>query len=78
MTVSLILSFFKLNEMAKMQNVDFRNVEEFLEYLTDDERKIVECLRAIIIDCIPECKEKLSYNVPYFSKHSRICFIPIM
>ena len=58
-----------------MQNVNFRNVEEFLDYLPDAERKIVDYLREIIIECIPECKEKLSYNVPYFSKHSRICFI---
>jgi len=58
-----------------MQNVDFRNVEEFLEDLPDNERKIVDYLREIIIECIPECKEKLSYNVPYFSRYSRICFI---
>lgn len=58
-----------------MQNVDFRSVEEFLDYLPDREREIVDYLRELIIECIPECKEKLSYNVPYYSKHSRICFI---
>ena len=58
-----------------MQNVDFRNVEEFLDYLPDHERKMVDLLREIIFECIPECKEKLSYNVPYFSRYSRICFI---
>jgi len=61
--------------MSKMQNVNFRNVEEFLDYLPDNERDIIDYLREIIQECIPECSEKLSYNVPYFSKHSRICFI---
>ena len=61
--------------MAKMQNVEFRNIGEFLDYLPDNEREVVDFLRQIIIESIPEYKEKLSYNVPYFSKYSRICFI---
>ena len=61
--------------MGKMQNVDFRNVDEFLDYLPDHERIIVDYLREIIFESIPECKEKLSYNVPYYSNHARICFI---
>ncbi len=61
--------------MSKMQNVNFKNVDEFLDYLPDKERVIVDYLREIVFECIPECKEKLSYNVPYFSKHTRICFI---
>jgi hypothetical protein len=61
--------------MSKMQNVSFKNVEEFLDYLPDRERQIVDYLREIIFECIPDCHEKLSYNVPYFSKHARICFI---
>ena len=61
--------------MSKMQNVSFKNVGEFLDFLPDEERGIVDYLQEIIIECIPECKEKLSYNVPYYSKHSRICFI---
>lgn len=60
---------------GKMQNVSFRNVDEFLDYLTDNEREIADYLRELIIECIPDCQEKLSYNVPYFSKYSRICFI---
>jgi Domain of unknown function (DU1801) len=58
-----------------MQNVNFKTVDEFLAYLPEDELKIVEFLRNIIFDCIPDCEEKLSYNVPYYRKHYRICFI---
>ena len=61
--------------MGKFQNVNFHSVEEFLEYLPDSERKLTDFLRQIILDCIPECKEKLAYNVPYYYRHSRICFI---
>lgn len=59
----------------KMQNVSFRNVDEFLAYLPENELEIVEALRSIVLDCIPDVKEKLSYNVPYFSRFYRICFI---
>jgi len=61
--------------MAKMQNVSFKSIDEFLDYLPDNERKVVDFLREIILECIPECHEKLSYKVPYFSKNKRICFI---
>lgn len=59
----------------KMQEVDFRDVDEFLEFLPDDERKITLALRNIIFSCIPEIKEKLSFNVPFYSYNKSICFI---
>lgn len=59
----------------KMQNISFRNMEEFLEFLPEDELKIVTILRKLVLHCIPECTEKLSYNVPFYKKHSNICFI---
>lgn len=58
-----------------MQPVHFENVDEFLDYLPEQERAIVEYLREIIFDCMPDCAEKLSYNVPYYFRHRRICFI---
>ncbi len=61
--------------MSKFQNINFKSVEEFLDYLPNDERKLVGFLRQLILDCIPNCKEKLAYNVPYYYRHSRICFI---
>lgn len=59
----------------KFQDVHFNSIEEFLEYLPQQELVIVEALRQLISSCIPQCKEKLSYNVPFYSRHSGICFI---
>lgn len=58
-----------------MQHVHFDSVEEFLEYLPEDELKIVEKLREIIWQAIPDCVEKLAYNVPFYKVHSNICFV---
>jgi uncharacterized protein YdhG (YjbR/CyaY superfamily) len=59
----------------KMQEVDFGSIEEFLEFLPQDELKIVELLRKIIFYCIPDIEEKISYNVPFYKRHSNICYI---
>jgi len=59
----------------KMQSVSFKNIDEFLEFLPEVELKTVELLRKIVFSCIPDCTEKLSYNVPFYKKHSNICFI---
>ncbi len=61
--------------MNKFQPVDFRTIDDLLEYLPDDEHKIIEALRKIILNCIPNCQEKLSYNVPIFFRYGRICFL---
>ena len=58
-----------------LRRYNFRTVEDFLEYLPDDERIIVESLRSIILDTVPDIREKLTYNVPYYYRYSRICFI---
>lgn len=59
----------------KLQNVDFKNVEEFLDFLPENELEVVEFLRQLIFECLPDCTEKLAYNVPYYYRHSRICFL---
>jgi len=59
----------------KMQDVNFKSVDELLAFLPEDELMIVERLRKIIFSCIPGCKEKLSYNVPFYKMHTNICFI---
>lgn len=59
----------------KMQNVKFKNVEEFLEFLPPDELKLTKFLRKIIFDCVPGITEKLSYNVPFYKRNKGMFFI---
>jgi hypothetical protein len=66
---------YKKKHTTKMQDVSFRSVEEFLDYLPEDELKIVERLRKIIFDCVPGVTEKLSYNVPFFKMNKGMFFI---
>ncbi len=58
-----------------MQNVSFKNVDELLEFLPEDELKIVALLRKIVFHCIPDIEEKISYNVPFYKRHFNICYI---
>ncbi len=58
-----------------MQNVRFRSVDEFLDYLPENELKVVEKLRRVVLDCVPGIREKLSYNVPYYEMNKGMFFI---
>lgn len=58
-----------------MQNVKFKSIDEFLEYIPAEELKVVEFLRNIIFNCMPDITEKLSYNVLFYKLHTNICFI---
>jgi hypothetical protein len=62
-------------EKRKMQNVKFASVDEFIDFLPEDEKKIVVALRNIVLDQVNGVKEKLSFNVPFYHKHKAICFI---
>lgn len=59
----------------KVQNVRFKTVDELLDFLPPEELKVTEALRKIVFDCIPDVKEKLSFNVPFYSRKKGICFI---
>jgi uncharacterized protein YdhG (YjbR/CyaY superfamily) len=59
----------------RMQDVDFTTIEELLTFLPEDELKIVDLLRKIIFSCVPDIEEKISYNVPFYKRHSNICYI---
>lgn len=61
--------------MNKFQPVDFQDLDDLFEFLPHDELVIVKALRNFVLDCIPEIKEKLSYNVPFFKVRKNICFI---
>jgi len=62
--------------MSFQNGIKFQSFVEFREYLPENERILVDVLRGIILDTLPEyCKEKLTFNVPYFYGHKRICLI---
>jgi hypothetical protein len=49
---------------------------QLLEILPENERIIVDVLRQIIFENLPAyCKEKMSYNVPFFYGNKGICII---
>ncbi len=52
-----------------------QSVEEVLSGLLPWERKIVQRLRTLVLECLPKATEKLSYGVPFYSRYRMICFI---
>ncbi|MBC7884513.1 MAG: DUF1801 domain-containing protein [Saprospiraceae bacterium] len=53
-----------------------RSLLDIYESITGEEQIIVDVLRQIIVDVLPaRCKEKISFNVPYFYGHKGICII---
>ena len=53
-----------------------KSLLQLFEMLPDEERIIVDVLRQIITENLPAyCKEKLSYNVPFFYGNKSICLI---
>jgi hypothetical protein len=53
-----------------------KSLIELFEILPENERIIVDVLRQIIIENLPAyCKEKISYNVPFFYGKKGICIV---
>jgi uncharacterized protein YdhG (YjbR/CyaY superfamily) len=50
-------------------------VENLIAELPNDEKTIVKRLRSIILETEPRLQERLSYGVPYFFHHRRVCFL---
>jgi len=61
--------------MTKIQPVKFRSTDDFLEFLEGPEKLITEELRRITLSALPDIQERLSYNVPFYSRFKRICYI---
>lgn len=62
-------------EGKRMQSVKFKTIDDFMTFIPDQELKVVNFLREIIFDCIPDATEKLAYNVPFYKRHKNICFL---
>jgi hypothetical protein len=53
-----------------------KNLLELFTLLPEDERVMVDVLRQMVIEALPpHCKEKISYNVPFFYGNKGICII---
>ena len=53
-----------------------RSLLHLFEMLPEEEKIIVDVLRQIIIENLPGyCKEKISYNVPFFYGNKSICLV---
>jgi len=62
--------------MSTKSNLKIRSVLQLYDAIPEHERIIVDVLRQIISDQLPAyCKEKISYNVPFFYGHKGICII---
>jgi len=56
--------------------IKIRSLLQLFEAMNENERIIVDVLRQIIIENLPSyCKEKISYNVPYFFGNKGICIV---
>lgn len=54
----------------------FKSVAELYDFLPKNERIIVDILRLFVVSVLPkDCKEKLSYNVPFFYRKKGVCII---
>ena len=53
-----------------------RSLVQLFEILPEEERIIVDVLRQIILENLPDyCKEKISYNVPFYHGNKGICIV---
>ncbi len=62
--------------MNELSSLKIRSILQLYETLPDEERIITEVLRQIIAEQLPAyCKEKISFNVPYFHGNKGICIV---
>jgi len=62
--------------MKSNSPLKIKSILDLFEILPENERIIVDVIRQIIIENLPkECKEKISYNVPFFYRKRGLCII---
>jgi hypothetical protein len=62
--------------MKAVEHKKIKSILELYESVTEEERIIVDVLRQFVIEMLPAyCKEKISFNVPYFYGKKGICII---
>ena len=62
--------------MKPDSSLKIKSLVQLFEILPENERIITDVLRQIILENLPGyCREKISYNVPFFYGKKRICNI---
>ena len=62
--------------MKSNSSVKIKSILQLYELLPQQERIIVDVLRQIVTENLPaNCKEKISFSVPYFYGNKGICII---
>lgn len=62
--------------MESNPTIKIYSYAQLFDLLPENERLIVDVLRQIILENIPpRCKEKISYNVPFFRGYKGLCII---
>ena len=57
-------------------NFKIKSLAQLYDVLPEQERIMLDVLRQIVLDHLPSyCKEKISFNVPYFYGKKGICII---
>jgi hypothetical protein len=57
-------------------SLKIKSLVQLYELVPEEERIITDVLRQIIIETLPAyCKEKISYNVPFFYGNRSICLV---
>lgn len=62
-------------EKKNIQNAAFQNMAELLAFLPENQLVVVQFLRELIFDTIPNIKERLSSDIPFYSVHKGVCYI---
>jgi hypothetical protein len=58
-----------------MQLAKHKDFDSFFEDLLPSEKSVCLRLRELLLTHFQELKEKFGYGVPYYWRHSRICFM---
>lgn len=62
--------------MKSRPSIRIRSLIQLFEVIPEEERILVDILRQIVLEKLPSyCREKISYNVPYFYGKKGICII---
>ncbi len=50
-------------------------VDDFIADLPTAERQLMEVLRSLVLDTLPEAREQLAYGVPFYYLRRRVCYL---